>query len=249
MHVKSSKVRALSAALGLAIAGSATPVLAESTLTGNISVVSKYVLRGITNNTESDTAALQGGLDYSHESGFYAGYWGSSLDYGDTTTETGFENDFYGGYSFDAGPVKMSVGAVQYYYMNIDDSNGAEATVRAGYGPFTLGVNYLLTDVIWGNAGDMYWTLNYSKADLPGGFSFGASLGYYVYDDSDKGGNGKIAPGTTTEDGNFRHLNLTVSHPVINDSTSMALTLVLGGKDRSGIDQKEAAVLSLSTGF
>lgn len=249
MQIDALKLRSMSVALGLAIAGSVTPAIADSGVTGNLSVVSKYVLRGITNNTESDSPALQGGLDYAHSSGLYAGYWGSNLDYGDTTTATGFENDVYAGYSFSAGPVDLNFGGIYYYYMNVDDSNAGEVIARAGYGPFTLGVNYLVQDVAWGNTGDMYWTLNYSKSDLPGGFSFAASLGYYVYDDSDPGGAGKIAPGTTTEDAAFRHLNLTVSHPVINDSTTMALTFIAGGKDRSGTDQKEAAVLSLSTGF
>jgi uncharacterized protein (TIGR02001 family) len=40
------------------------------TITGNINVVSSYNLRGMTNSPESDTPAVQGGLDYAHDSGF-----------------------------------------------------------------------------------------------------------------------------------------------------------------------------------
>jgi len=49
------------------------------TVTGNVNVVSSYNLRGMTNSPESDTPAVQGGLDYSHDSGFYLGYWFSTL--------------------------------------------------------------------------------------------------------------------------------------------------------------------------
>src|SRR5690606_6797102 len=81
-------------ALGV-LSVAAQPV--QAAVSGNIGVFSKYVLRGVTNDAESDDPALQGGFDYSHDSGFYAGYWGSSLDYNyetgsDTTAATGFEN-------------------------------------------------------------------------------------------------------------------------------------------------------------
>ena len=36
------------------------------TITGNVNVVSSYNLRGMTNSPESDTPAVQGGLDYTH---------------------------------------------------------------------------------------------------------------------------------------------------------------------------------------
>ena len=93
-------------ALSLAILGAAstftfaeeTPV-SEHTLSGNIGVFSSYNLRGITNAPENKNATLQGGLDYSHASGLYAGYWGSTLSYGETPDDdNAFENDFYAGY-------------------------------------------------------------------------------------------------------------------------------------------------------
>ena len=78
------------------------------TITGNINVVSSYNLRGMTNSPESDTPAVQGGLDYAHDSGFYLGYWFSTLTaaYADFNTsptyvkeeKKSFENDFYAGY-------------------------------------------------------------------------------------------------------------------------------------------------------
>ena len=234
--------RGLAAALVLA-----TP-LAQADITGNIGVVSKYVLRGITSNAENDGAAVQGGFDWSHASGLYAGYWGSNLDYGNATSATGFENDLYAGYKFKAGNVGLNAGVIYYYYTEVEDSDAPEAIASVGMGPLTLGVKYLLDDVVWGNQGDMYWTLDYAQA-LPAKFSLGASLGYYVYDDSDPGTPGTIAAGTTTESSAFRHLNLTLSHPIINDAATMSLTYIVGGEDRTGADQKDAMVLAVSTTF
>ena len=47
-------------------------------LSGNVSMASDYLFRGIS-QTGGD-AAIQGGLDYSHSSGFYLGTWGSNVD-------------------------------------------------------------------------------------------------------------------------------------------------------------------------
>lgn len=184
------------------------------------------------------------------------GYWGSSLDYvttspgGVATTANGFENDIYGGYKFKAGPVALNFGAIYYYYLNMDEGNAAELVGTVGAGPLILGVKYLTKDVFWGNQGDMYWTLDYAQP-LPADFNLGASLGYYVYDDSDSGdtSNLKIRPGTTTESAAFRHLNFTLSHPVANKAATMGLTYVIGGEDRAGVDQDDQMVLSLSTTF
>lgn len=51
------------------------------TVTGNVGVLSSYDLRGMTNSPENDKATVQAGLEYSHPTGFYLGYWGSTLGY------------------------------------------------------------------------------------------------------------------------------------------------------------------------
>jgi uncharacterized protein (TIGR02001 family) len=45
----------------------------------NVGVYSQYVFRGLTQTNEDP--ALQGGLDYSHDSGFYAGTWLSNISW------------------------------------------------------------------------------------------------------------------------------------------------------------------------
>jgi uncharacterized protein (TIGR02001 family) len=50
-------------------------------VSANIGAVSNYIWRGVTQT--QDGAAIQGGLDYAHESGFYAGTWASNIDWND----------------------------------------------------------------------------------------------------------------------------------------------------------------------
>lgn len=236
--------------------GTLTPfTAAQAEMSGNIGAYSKYVLRGITNNAESDTTAIQGGLDWSHDSGFYLGYWGSSLDYvysasGGATSGNGFENDFYGGWNGSTGDLSYGLGLVKYYYIDVDDSDLTELYGSLGYGPVSFGFKYLLQDGVWGNKGDTYLTLDYST-ELPKGFALGASLGYYVYDDDDNAElcGGASGCGITTEDSAFRHFNVSLSHPIGNTGADMSLTYVVGGKDRTGTDQENTAVLGISYGF
>jgi hypothetical protein len=51
----------------------------------NIGVVSNYIWRGVTQT--GDQAAVQGGLDVAHESGFYAGTWASNIDWDEGSSE------------------------------------------------------------------------------------------------------------------------------------------------------------------
>lgn len=220
-----------------------TPAHAE--LTGNISVVSKYVLRGITNNTQSDTATVQGGFDYAHSSGIYAGYWGSGLDYADKgSAVTGFENDIYGGHKLKAGPVDLNFGLIYYVYNQVQNSDGLEVVVGVGIGGVAFTAKYLTDDLIWGNEGDIYWTANYAQR-LPKDFKLAGSLGFYTYENS---GKFESLLGTT-ENSAFRHLNFALSHPLGKSGADMSLTYVIGGKNRQGVDQRNALVLALSSSF
>jgi uncharacterized protein (TIGR02001 family) len=112
----------------LAFAQAAAPApTPEHTLTGNVGVYSQYIFRGLT-QTNGD-AALQGGFDYSHSSGFYAGTWMSNISWlTDTPTATGYassslEMDFYAGYTGTvSGDLGFDVGLLQYYYPGTKNS-------------------------------------------------------------------------------------------------------------------------------
>lgn len=228
-----------------------TPVAANAAVSGSIGVHSKYVLRGIFE--ENDGAAVQGSIDYTNDSGFYLGWWGSSLSYSyaadgsDPYTSTGFENDIYGGFAGEAGGFSYNVGFIQYYYLSVDDSDLTELVLGAGYGPVGIQAQYLLTDGWWGNAGDIYWTVNYSTS-LPKDFTFDASLGYYTYNDDDSDNDEKSWT-ETTEDNGFRHLNLTLSHPVGDTGADMSITYIVAGNDRTDKDYDDTMVMSVTWGF
>ena len=267
----------LSGAAALAISAMATPMAAQAELSGNIGVYSAYVLRGITNAMENENTAVQGGIDWAHDSGFYLGYWGSNLGYtsratvadlttgevgqvpgsvdkGTSTITTcendgdcpaaGFENDFYLGYGGSFGSVDYDIGLIYYYYIGVEESNGLEVPFSLSWSGATLGLKYLTNDVVWGNAGDIYWTLGYDFS-LPAGFTLGAVLGYYTYSkDGDY-----IPEVPEAKSSAFRHFDLSLSHPIGDTGADMSITAILGGEDRFGIDQANTVVLGVSYGF
>ena len=222
---------------------------AQATTTGNIGVVSKYVLRGVTNDAESDDPALQGGLDYTNENGFYAGYWGSSLDYnykknGGTTAKTGFENDLYFGYAPTVGDVTFNIGLIQYVYVSVDDSDLTEGVLGVSYKGAYVKMQYLLNDGVWGNSGDIYWTAGYAFK-LPSDFSFAVDLGYYTYNDNDNDKLGSVTKQTSA----FRHANFTLSHPIGETGATAGLTYIVAGETRDEVKQGNTMVFGIKYNF
>ena len=107
---KSILSAAVAAALlvpGFAAAQAASPI------TGNMSLVSDYRFRGLTQTFEEP--ALQGGFDYAHSSGIYLGNWNSAIS-DNFFAGSPLEMDFYGGYKGAAGPLGYDVGVLYYYY-------------------------------------------------------------------------------------------------------------------------------------
>ncbi len=105
--------------LGLALALSATPALAQDeessaiTINGGASLVTDYRFRGIS-QTDKDFA-VQGTFTVSHESGFYATVWGSSID-DYVAFGSDQEIDFIGGFKKTFGGTTVDVGVLYYYY-------------------------------------------------------------------------------------------------------------------------------------
>ena len=232
----------------------------DHTVTGYIGLLSSYNLRGITNAPESDTPAVQGSIDYSHSSGFYAGYWFSTLSYSYTSlnlldepddSKKSLESDFYAGYKGKIGDIGYQVGGTVYYYYPGWESTGYETMLGLTYGSFGLTAQTLLNDVTFGNAGDTYVVASYSQP-LPMGFTGAAKLGAYYYDNSDPvlgtGAKAKQAIVTTEEFG-FRHLILGVTKPLAATGATMGLDYIIGGYDRVDVKQDNKLVASLSMTF
>ena len=87
------------------------------TLTGNITLTSDYVFRGVSQTQNGP--AIQGGFDYAHASGLYVGTWASNVAWvkeGGFKDDSSMEIDLYGGYRGALGDLGFDVGAIGYIY-------------------------------------------------------------------------------------------------------------------------------------
>jgi uncharacterized protein (TIGR02001 family) len=165
---------------------------AASPLTGNFTLTSDYRFRGISQSYK--LPAVQGGIDWAHESGLYLGNWNSSISGNQYPNGAGLEMDFYGGYKFPIGKdVTLDVGALYYYYPGAfyngfsgkPEYNNFELYVGGVMGPFSAKVFYAISDffgldeTVGGKSsnGSYYIDLNYSTEILPK-LTLGAHVGY-----------------------------------------------------------------------
>lgn len=118
----------LAAAQATAAAAPASP----HTLTGNLGLFSEYRFRGIAQTFGQP--AIQGGFDYSHASGWYAGNWNSNVNEGAGFPAGNIEMDFYGGWKNTWGDWGLDVGAIHYAYPG-SDANAATGTSAAFTNP------------------------------------------------------------------------------------------------------------------
>ena len=208
------RVAALAAAALCAVASAQTtaPAAGEAsasaptpTVTGNFSLVSDYRFRGISQSWAQP--AVQGGIDYTHASGFYLGNWNSSISSNSYNNGASLEMDLYGGYRFE--PVKdltLDVGILRYQYPGArlnsapatptgEKYDNTEVYVGLTQGPFNAKLSYAMTDYFGLNsttAGYAYWSallargaskgtsyldLNYN-ADMGNKLTLGLHVGY-----------------------------------------------------------------------
>jgi uncharacterized protein (TIGR02001 family) len=204
-------------------------------ITGNIGVVSKYVFRGW---VESDQPAVQGGIDYSHPSGLYAGYWGSTLgDQSYTASNAGLatptENDVYVGFAGSGGPVSYDIGVTQFTYLNSPANfDMTELGLSVGFGPFGVGTNYALNDGFH-TEGDLYTTFSFSKT-LVDDLGFSAKAGIYTAD-TDGAAEG------------LEDVVVGLSHPIGDSGASMSLQYVYANSDINATGNQ--VVMGFSHGF
>lgn len=207
----------------------ATGTVAQAEITGNAGVVSKYVFRGV---VEDNRTAFQGGLDYGHDSGLYAGTWFSTLNYGEEDPEAN-EIDLYGGFSGEAGGLGYDIGLLYFAYTGdaADASSVPEGTASLSYGPVSLSANVALATANWTAAGDTYLNASFEQ-ELPSDFTFSANAGYYIYggDTEDADGN---TLATNEADSAFRDATFSLSHPLAAEGASMHINYTIGGEDRT----------------
>ncbi|NVK41502.1 MAG: hypothetical protein HWE39_09680 [Oceanospirillaceae bacterium] len=170
------KLYSASLLIGLTLAAP----LALAEITGNVSLTSDYRVKGISQTGENP--ALQGGIDYVHESGFYSGVWGSNVDFfeaGDPwDNDESVEIDVYGGYYGVVNDgLTYDVTLFHYFYPgSIVDVDFSEISIGANLGAARVEYSYA-HDYI--NIGEDYQYLeaNYTFA-LPAKFNLELHAGY-----------------------------------------------------------------------
>lgn len=152
--------------IALALVGAfAVPAFAEEaaptpehTLTANVTLTSNYIFRGISQSQNGP--AIQGGFDYSHSSGLYAGTWASNVGWVTRSDYSAKDNnsmewDFYAGYKGTfADDFSYDLGAIEYYYPGSKNGNptadSTEVYASIGWKFITLKYNYAVSSHLFG---------------------------------------------------------------------------------------------------
>ena len=162
------------------------------TITYNIGLYSEYMFRGLTQTGEE--MALQGGVDYTHASGFYLGAWASNISWLEDDglyENSSLELDLYGGYAstFGDSGIGYNIGLLQYIYpgdkvsgTGYDKAETTELYAALTYGWAQAKVSYGLTDIfgVKDSDGSYYAELN---GNIPVGESGFTVIAHYGYQD------------------------------------------------------------------
>ena len=154
----------------LALLMAAGVTVAQAEVTGNLGLTTDYRFRGVSQT--QNAPAVQGGVDYTHSSGFYVGNWNSSVSSQMYTNGAGIESDLYAGWKKDIYKgLTLDVGSYNYFYPRAtttantgSDFDTYEGFVGLGYGPVSVKYNRTLGNGYFGTAnarGTEYW-----QADL-----------------------------------------------------------------------------------
>jgi len=185
-------------ALGVAFAAFVAPALAADTevaaaspVSYNFGLVTDYIFRGITQTTHNP--ALQGGLDYEHNTGLYVGAWASNVRWikdsgaiasGDANVELdtyfGIKNAVAIDYGYDVGYVRYNYLGTYTPQVGSNNADTSEVYGAASYKFVTLKYSYSLLDgfmTALGARGTNYidLTANYPVEEV--GMTVGAHIG------------------------------------------------------------------------
>lgn len=175
------------AALGLiTVAGAA-----NAGVTSTWTLTNDYDFRG--NSQSAKDPAIQGSLDYAHDSGWYAGAWASNVDFGDGVG-VDYELDLYTGFTGTSeGGLTWDAGLVYYSYPDESDFNYAEIYASIAKGWFKGKIWYsdafggdAAEDLARANTGDDGVSAWYVEGNgtfpLPANFSILVHAGYSTGD-------------------------------------------------------------------
>lgn len=177
---------------------------AQAEVSASAAIANNYIFRGVLMG--SGTPAVSGSLDYAHESGAYAGVWGTSGD-----TAAGDEYNVYFGFGGESGEFNYDVNVLTYIYPTYKSDFGqlTEVTASVGYGAIGLSVTAPVSDEadVFGN------DYIYTKLSLDLG-TFGVVVGNNAADDE---------PGFAAD---YTHVDLSYA---FNDNVSFGLSKIVDG--------------------
>ncbi|MDX8237961.1 hypothetical protein SLL78_06415 [Acinetobacter pittii] len=246
----------LSIGLGSSILGIqeiyALPLSKNIDVSGSISVLSSYVYRGNTNSPENDETTFQGLIVGSYKS-FYSAYFISNLGYsyrelqgGKSYSSDKYEHDFILGYVYNYNSLVFDLSNATYYYPGGKNTTGNETIIKLTQPvdsdsiSYTL-ASYLFKDTIYSNKGDTFLGINFThNFDEKLNFEVGAGFSYF-------NDNGKFEGGdflNTQKDFAFRYADAKINYQMIPNLNGY-MQFILGGEDRSGVDQKNTVVMGL----
>lgn len=103
-------------ALTAALAAAAAADVGRDNFRGQLTLTTDYVFRGVSHNRERPT--LQGSLYFRHDSGFFAGIWGSHVEFpldSDNDASGRLEVDLYLGIDRELGPDWSGIATLMRY--------------------------------------------------------------------------------------------------------------------------------------
>lgn len=140
-------------AVGL-VAGAMSVQAQDTNISANVNLINDYKFRGISQTDRG--RALQGGFDYNHESGAYAGVWASSIEFADNIAM-----NYYAGLTGNVtDAVGYDVGVLVFEYPGQSSINTVEVYGALDYAGLTGKLSY--TDNYFGTRGRAYyWEFGY----------------------------------------------------------------------------------------
>lgn len=175
------------AACAMSSSAKADTQIGDFNISANAGILTDYVYRGVSQSDEGP--AVQGGFDVNHNSGLYAGIWGSNVDFNDGD-EASVEIDYYAGYANSFHGVNYDLGVIYYTYPGANDDldyDFVEFSGALGYdfdvAAVSGSVNY--SPDFFGSTGDAVY---YAAAlDIPvppvQSLVFSAHVGHQTIDD------------------------------------------------------------------
>lgn len=145
----------------LLVGCAASGVAQADSLTANASVTNNYIWRGLTQTTNE--VAVQGGIDYSADNGFYIGTWASNVQYAADDVFS-YEHDIYFGYAGEVDGISYDIGYLYYNYDGEAEFDFGEIYASVGVGGFSF-TGYLFAN---------------TEADEPEGVDYDFGNTYYL---------------------------------------------------------------------